>query len=237
MTGAPVCSLVNHRHSGREPGPHYRLRESHMTMHRPGPTWQEDHTGFRYPGPAVEAPSQTILWRARVALGNIHELLEQITQHSDVNQDVVLQVEAIADRFMRVTAGARVKPSEVPWLEEAEQQLRAILAGIAPTGPVAPQTTVLVEHATPDADTGEIQVPVLILAERRHLPVPSRWLWRDRPARRRIRAWKKAWCLLQHDPVDLDKVLAAWQAYGRVVQPPPPTAQLGPALNPQPESA
>lgn len=207
-----------------------------MTERQPA-TRQEDHTGFRYPGPAVEAPSPTILWRARTAATAIKTLLAELDQQRPaLSADARAQIDAITDRFLRVTAGASVDRDDVPWLEETEQELRAIAAKAAPTGPAVPVPVVL--DAEPDEDTGELQIAFLIRAERTHLPETSRLPWRDRPAKRRVRAWTKAWRQLQHEPVDMDKVLAAWQAYGRVAQPQAQSAaQLGPAVNPQPEGA
>lgn len=184
----------------------------------------DDHTVPPGPGPDVQAPSPTVLWRVRTVAEDIDRLLKQIGTHPRPRRQVTQRATQIKAQVHELTAGGRsVAVDAIDALDEARTQLQELLQVL--TGTVTTPTMVAEPagqgdvaaasaSTTPAPGPAPWPLPHLIRAERQHLPITTSALpWRDRKARRRVRAWSRAWSLTLASPVDRDAVEEAWAGY------------------------
>jgi hypothetical protein len=182
----------------------------------------KDHTFPAGAGPAVRTPGPTTRWQIRIAAQEIQQLLEHITSHPNPRRLQLNRAQAISAQFAALTADGRIAVDQLEWLQEARGQLRKVrdsLEGII--------------DAPPAGDPDAWRLPQMIRQEARQLPTDvSPWPWRDRDAKRQMRAWARAHALLT-EPIDRDKVVKAWTEYQALTQ--QPAAQI--EASPEPEGA
>lgn len=156
----------------------------------------------------------------------IKDLVARIETHRRPRGVVIVKARQIHAEIARLVGGGKISINDIDRLDMARADLRDLLAALDDVAEAAEQagTTVEVRAAT-DLEPAANKLPALVqqvLATRQQLPDVSRWPWRDRAARRQVRAWNKAWRLTLDTPIDQQAVEQQWTKYLAALPPASP---------------